>query len=46
VIAKSGVAKGVLDHHDGSVHDHAEVERAQRKQVCGNLAKIEENGRE
>ena len=33
------VADDVLDHHHGAVHDHAEIERAQREQIGGNVAR-------
>ena len=38
------VADDVLDHHDGAVDDHAEVQRAEREQVCGDMAKVEADG--
>ncbi len=39
-------AKDVLDHHDRAVHDHPEIERAERQQVCRDVAKVEQNRRE
>ena len=40
---KASVAQDVLDHDDRAVDDHAEIERAQREQVRGNVAQIEQN---
>ena len=45
-VAEGGVAKDVFDHHHRSVDDHAEVESAQRQQVRGNLAQVEQDGGE
>ena len=39
--AMAEVADDVLHHHHGAVHDHAEVQRAEREQVCGNIAQIQ-----
>jgi len=38
------MANDVLDHHHGSVHDHAKVQGAQRKKVGRNVPKIQQNG--
>ena len=35
----------VLDHHHRAVHNHAEIERAKRKQVRGNVHQVEADGR-
>ena len=43
---KRRVAKNVFDHHDRAVDDHAEVKRAEREQVRGNVTKVEQDGRE
>ena len=40
------MADDVFDHDHGTVDDHAEVQRAERKQVGGNVAQIEADGRE
>ena len=40
------VADDVFDHDHGAVDDHAEVQRAEREQVGGDVAQIEANGRE
>ena len=37
------VAQDVLNHHHRAIHHHAEIERAQREQVCGNMAQIEQD---
>ena len=42
-VAEGGVAEDVFDHHDRSVDDHAEVERAEREQVGGNVAQVEKD---
>src|ERR1700730_6632645 len=34
---------GVLVPDYGAVHDHPEIERAERKKICGNLAHIQPN---
>ena len=43
-VAVRQVAHDVLDHHDRAFHDHAEIERAQRKQVGGNVSQIQADG--
>ena len=40
------MADDVFDHDHGTVDDHAEVQRAERKQVGGNVAQVEADGRE
>jgi hypothetical protein len=40
------MADDVLDHDDGAVDHHAEVERAQREQVGGDAAQVEADGGE
>ena len=40
------VADDVFDHDDGAVDHHAEVERAEREQVGGDVAEIEADGGE
>jgi hypothetical protein len=40
------MADHVLDHHHRAVDQHAEVQRAQRKQVGGNVAQVEADGGE
>ena len=37
------MADDVLDHHHRAVHHHAEIQRAQRKQIGGNLLQVEAN---
>ena len=37
------MAQDVFDHYHRSVDDHAEVERAQRKQIGGNVTQVEQN---
>ena len=46
VLLPAQVADDVLDHHHGTVHDHPEIERAQREQVGGDLAEVQTNGGE
>ena len=40
------VAHDVLHHHHRAFHHHAEIQRAQRQQVRGNVAQVETDGRE
>ncbi len=40
------VADDVLDHDDGAVDDHAEVQCAEGEEVCGNVEKVEADCRE
>src|ERR1035438_5126308 len=40
------VADDILDHHHGAFHHHAEIERAERKQVGRNVIQVEADGRE
>ena len=44
--AVAEVADDVFDHDDRAVDDHAEVERAEREQVGGNVAQVEADGGE
>ncbi len=37
VVRVREMADDVFDHHHGAVDDHAEVERAQREQIGGNV---------
>src|ERR1700747_2631860 len=37
------MAHDVLDNDNGSVHNHSEVQRAQRQQICWNLVQVEAN---
>ena len=39
-------AHDVLHHDDGALHDHAEIQRAEGKQVGGDVAQIEAKGSE
>src|ERR1035441_9688760 len=36
----------IFDHHHRAIHQHSKVQRAQRKQVGGNVADVEANGGE
>ena len=40
------MADDVFDHDHGAIDHHAEVQRAQRKQVGGNVAEVEADGGE
>ena len=40
------VAHDVFHHDHGAIHDHAEIECAERKQIRRNVAEIEKNGGE
>ena len=40
------MADDVLDHHHRAIDHHAEVQRAEREQVGGNVAKVEADGGE
>ena len=40
------VAHDVFDQNDGAFHDHAEIERAEREQVGGNVHQVEADGGE
>ena len=40
------VADHIFDHHHRAIHHHAEVQRAQRKQVGGNMTQVETDGGE
>src|ERR1039458_3426618 len=40
------VADDVFDHHHGAFHHHAEIQRAERKQVGRNVIQVEADGRE
>ena len=46
VVLLSEMADDVLDHHHGAIDHHAEVQRAERKQVGGNVAEVEADGGE
>ena len=35
------MADNVFDHHHRAVHDHSEIQRAERQQVCGNALQVE-----
>ena len=35
------MADDVLHHHDRAVHNHPEIQRAERQQVCGNALHLE-----
>ena len=37
------VADDVFDHHHRAIHHHAEIQRAQREQVRGNVPQVETN---
>ena len=41
VLALAHVADNVLDHHHRAIHDHSEIQRAERQQVRGNALQIE-----
>ena len=45
-LRKLDVAHDVFHHDHGAVHDHAEIERAERKQIRRNVTEIEKNGGE
>ena len=38
------MADDVLHHHHGSLDDHAKVQRAERKQVGGNVLQVKAGG--
>ena len=40
----SDVADDVFNHDDRAIDDHAEVERAERKQIGGNAFQVETDG--
>jgi len=40
------MADDVFNHHHRAIHHHAEVQRAQRKQVGGNVAQVKADGSE
>ena len=42
-VAEGSVAEDVFDHHHRSVDDHAEVESAEREQVGGDVAQVEQD---
>ena len=42
----SQVTDDVLHHHHRAFHHHAEIQRAQRQQIRGNVRQAETNGRE
>ena len=44
IVFDGKMADHVLDHDDGAVDDHAEVERAEGKQVGRNVAEVEADG--
>ena len=44
VVGFAEVADYVLDHDDGAVNDHAEVERAEGEEICGDVAEVEADG--
>ncbi len=46
VVVAFQVAQDVFDHHHAAIHHHAEIERAQRKQVGGDMAQVEQDGGE
>ena len=45
-VAETHVADDVLDHDDGAIDHHAEIEGAEREQVGGNSLQVETNRRE
>ena len=40
------MADDVFDHYHGAFHDHAEIQRAERQQVGGNVLQVQTNGGE
>ena len=40
------MANDVLNHHHRTIHDHPKIQRAERKQVRGNIFQIETRCRE
>ncbi len=40
------MADDIFDDHDRTVHDHAEVQRAEREKVCGNFVQVQADGGE
>ena len=40
------MADDVLHHHHRAIHDHAEIERAQREQIGGDVTQVEADGGE
>ena len=40
------MADDVFDDDDGAIHDHAEIEGAEGKQIRGNFVEVEANGGE
>ena len=40
------MADDVLHHHHGAIDHHAEIQRAQREQIGGNVLQVEADGRE
>ena len=45
VIFEREVTDDVLDHDHGAVNNHTEIQRAERKQVRGNMNEIQANSR-